>query len=154
MTEPPVPSRRHDSLIPFSRDHHPALVRAMALKKAEGASPSERLAALAGLRAEWEAKLREHFLAEERLLDPLMDAAERARLHAEHDALRRDLEEAGRQAGEPPKDGFCAGVGAFLERHIRWEERELFNAIERRATPQQLEDLAEGTRRYAAGRSL
>lgn len=120
----------------------------MALKKAEGASPTDKSKARSDLLKEWALRLRQHFLDEERLLAPLMSEQEKARLTAEHDELRRHVEAFDRQIErELPAAGFYERVGTLLERHIRWEERELFDNIERRATEEQLAALAAETNR-------
>jgi hypothetical protein len=139
-------AKRHESLIPLSREHHPALICAMALKRAEGGTPAEKLEALAMLLGEWRERLRGHLMDEERLLPHLMSATERSRLVAEHETLRAYLEEA-RQcvARDLCPEGVCRRIGEHLDAHIRWEERQLFAAIEQRATEPQLAALAAQT---------
>lgn len=140
--------RRHDSLIPLAHDHHPALVVAIALKKAGKDDIQAQLAALGALTAEWNSRLQRHFADEERLLRPLLVPDEWSRLTSDHEALRRAAASAGRQLERGlPEDGFCETTGATLERHIRWEDRELFDRIEARATHEQLEALARETSR-------
>ncbi len=50
-----------------------------------------------------------------------------------------------RSADEPPPESWCATLGRELRDHIRWEERVLFGAIQNRATPLQLDQLAMAT---------
>jgi hemerythrin len=140
-------------LIPFARDHLPGLVRAVAMKKAEAGSGTDKLKALSGWMEEWEQRMRQHFLDEERLLPALLDPQEQDRLLGEHEVLRNDIEEARRQIERQLVDnGFCRVVGERLERHIRWEDRELFRAIEGRATGEQLAVLMAGTKHIQAPR--
>lgn len=151
---PRSPSRRrHDGLIPFARDHLPGLMRAVAMKKAEVGAQEAKHAALRAWIGEWEQRMRQHFLDEERLLPPLLTSGERERLLADHELLRDCLEEARRQIERQQiDDGFCALAGERLERHIRWEDRELFRAIEARATAEQLALLAAATSHIEAPR--
>lgn len=91
----------------------------------------------------WRSELREHFDDEERLLLPLTNSAElRARLKSEHAALR-DM--ARRCEQEPDRCAadleFLGTTGQRLHDHIRWEERELFEVIQR-THPNELAGLA------------
>lgn len=123
------------------------------MKKAEAGVQETRHAALGAWIDEWTQRMRQHFLDEERLLPPLLTSEERARLLAEHELLRGFIEEARRQiARQQIDDGLCALAGERLERHIRWEDRELFRAIEARATAEQLAVLAAATRHIEAPR--
>lgn len=109
--------------------------------------PAKR-AALTALLGEWRERLERHFLDEERFLEPLLTAAERSRLTGDHETLRRCIGSAGPQSSlDAPAAGFCGEVGRQLEQHIRWEDRQLFDAIEARATQVQLETLARQTSR-------
>jgi hemerythrin-like domain-containing protein len=95
------------------------------------------------------ADLLRHFREEEEVLGSLMadrcgeDDAQRVRLFTEHAALHelvRTLEEA-RRSGV----GLSTAAGAagdFLERHIRFEERELFPRLEALLTDGELLALA------------
>ncbi len=138
--------RRHDSLIPFARDHHSALVVAIGLKRAGNGAPPAQLAAIRALVAEWHDTLEQHFAAEERVLPPLLLAEEWSRLTGDHAQLRQAAAAAGRQlACGTPDAGFCRSAGILLEQHIRWEDRELFGRIEARASREQLDELARQT---------
>jgi hypothetical protein len=57
-----------------------------------------------------------------------------------------------RQAAEPDP-GFTRRLGETLTAHIRWEERELFPAIEQGATPAQLALLKDHTDRIEQQRT-
>ncbi len=143
-------ARRHDSLIPFSRDHHQSLVRAVRMINAHSAA-ADRIAALQGFVYEWDRRMRQHFIDEERLLIPLMLAEERSRLVGDHDALRSMVEQARTIVEAGAEDGgLCGEAGTRLEAHVRWEERVLFPTIEQRATPEELASLAYETARIDA----
>lgn len=119
--------KRHPSLEPFSRDHNDGLILARKLSTA-GAE------ALPEFRHAWEVELADHFREEERLLGPLCDEVARTRLFSEHE----DIETLGKSATD---DGGAGRLGELLNDHIRWEERELFVAIEKSADPATLQSL-------------
>lgn len=119
--------KRHLSLVPLSHDHHHGLVAARRLVSGRSAypdvaSPSDSVSLL------WERELREHFRQEEEYLfglnlpatlAPLIERALR-----EHKAMR-DL---ALKAATEEVD--CEAFGQLLEGHIRFEERELFPALQ------------------------
>jgi len=113
--------KRDPRLKGLSSDHHHGLV--LARRIATGS------VALDEVRRRFEAELEPHFRTEEeRLLPALLAAGERAlveRTISDHASLRGHLTAAGAGQGER-----LAAFGAALEAHIRFEERELFPAIE------------------------
>lgn len=148
MTYKHAPQKRDESLQPLSRDHYVGLVHAERLRKAADQADDDagRRKALAEFLDAWRREIGEHFDDEERLLVGLMSEDESAELHQQHQALRTMAEQAHehRAQVEPGVD-FCHKLGEALRDHIRWEERELFPAIQQRATPDQLETLAQHT---------
>ncbi len=123
--------KRSRELKPLSSEHHQALLVAFQLKKglaghAESAGAPKDLPGLLQLARKFEEQLfRPHARAEEELLDRLIQDPDMTRLRGEHAEMTRLLELA-RTAR--PTD-LRAHLGAFadlLERHVRWEERELF----------------------------
>jgi hemerythrin-like domain-containing protein len=119
--------KRDEALRSLSRDHHHALVVAQRLRRAEDAS-----AAAAEFAEFFGAKGQHHFEIEEQVLLPLwarlgrVDRSAAARLAAEHLSIRtRALE----LDAEPTLEA-AHGLGAELDAHVRFEERELFPAIE------------------------
>jgi hemerythrin-like domain-containing protein len=123
--------KRSRELKPLSAEHHQALLVAFQLKKSleghpEAAGAPKDLPGLLSLARRFEEKVfRPHAEAEEELLGAHLPAADLKRLAAEHVELKRLVEQARRA---PPSDQ-RASLGAFadlLERHVRWEERELF----------------------------
>ena len=142
------PLKRHPSLQPLSRDHYVGLVQADRLCKAAAADvdASLRRGALAEFLDAWRREIAEHFEDEERLFKDLMSEPEAAQLHEQHQALRTLAEQAHAQRRQvDPGADWCRILGEALRDHIRWEERELFPAIQARATPEQLEALARHT---------
>jgi hemerythrin-like domain-containing protein len=123
--------KRSRELRPLSSEHHQVLLVAFQLKKglaghAESAGAPKDLPGLLGLaRRTEENVLRAHAKAEEELLGEFLPAADMARLRAEHAEMRRLMESA--RTARPADLRLQLGQFAdLLERHVRWEERELF----------------------------
>jgi hypothetical protein len=119
---------RSAALTPHSHDHHRALFVALQLKRAGDGSAAEVL--LEFLEGEGGT----HFAIEESILlpgwfaaDPGADREAAARVLTEHLTLRA----AGlRAAAAQPSAADLNRLGELLESHVRFEERELFPAIE------------------------
>ncbi len=123
--------KRSRELKPLSSEHHQALLVAFQLKKglaghAEAAGAPKDLPGLLALARRFEEQvLRAHARAEEELLGQYFTGDDMARLRQEHHKLGRLIQSA--RTARPPD--LRAALGAFadlLERHVRWEERELF----------------------------
>jgi hypothetical protein len=126
--------RRSEELAPLSRHHHVALERALVLRRADDAGACEaahRFLEFIGGPGE------DHFAAEEQTLGPHLRAAERARLVGEHRRLREHAD-ALREAGPAVSADAAHAAGTLLDAHVRWEERELFAALEARLSPAEL----------------
>jgi len=130
-----MPLKRSKELRPLSSEHHQALLVAFQLKQglaghAESAGAPKDLPGLVSLARRYEdALLRTHTRAEEELLGRYLDEPSLRRLKFEHSELLRLMERA--RTGQPSESR--AALTAFadlLERHIRWEERELFPRLE------------------------
>jgi hypothetical protein len=135
--------KRSSELRPLSAEHHQALLVAFQLKKSleghpEAAGAPKDLPGMLSLARRFESQLfARHARAEEELLGAHLTDEERHRLLSEHAELRH-LVELGRRS--PPAD-LRAALSSFadlLERHVRWEERELFPAAEERIEPSAL----------------
>ncbi len=123
--------KRTSQLRPLTREHHQALLVAFQLKKglaghAESAGAPKDLPGLLALARRFEQQvLRPHARAEEEVLTAHLAAGDARRLAAEHAELRRLLD--GSRAPAPPEQrASLAAFADLLERHVRWEERELF----------------------------
>ena len=141
--------RRHPSLVPLSEDHHHELVQARRLLAAAEAGDAEaRLAAAdAWVRTFFETTVR-HFRREEEELFPLYARhagstpllerilAEHMELHGLARALRTAV-----AAGEVDAERLLE-LGTLLREHVRLEERELFEEIQRVVPAAELEALA------------
>jgi hypothetical protein len=122
--------KRSAELTPLSHEHHQALFVAMGLKRAEG---PEAAAPFLDYHEETGAR---HFEIEEAVLlpgwlaaDPGAEAADAHRVLAEHLEIRTA---AARIRDGEPTAAELQELGALLERHVRFEERELFPRIEER----------------------
>lgn len=139
--------KRHPSLHPLSRDHHHALVQARNLSLAAAASDSGDLAqAGANFTDYWDSDLQSHFAQEELFLLPLLarhtspdggEIKETLRQHAEITRLVTELKDklARREMLEAT---FLETLGGALRQHIRFEENELFPALESLATEDEM----------------
>jgi hypothetical protein len=127
------PLKRHATLQPLSREHMGGLIQARNLQQAAGLDRAGRLRAIAGFLDAWRSEIRAHFDDEERLLLLLVNSpALRERLLDEHGTLRRVAEECERDPEAVASDAeLVRRIGVRLHDHIRWEEREFFEAVQR-----------------------
>lgn len=122
--------KRSRELTPLSHDHHQALFVAQRLKRADDADDArERFLGF------WRSHGRGHFAIEEDTLLPgwVSDDADAdrnaaARLAAEHLEIRSEARRLKRGGAVELEE--LHRLGALLESHVRFEERELFPAIE------------------------
>lgn len=137
--------KRSAELTPLSHDHHQALAVALRLKRA---TPEDGAAARQDF-LDYSEKIGDlHFRIEEEILLPAWlaggggdddeAAAMAARLAAEHLEIRAiaRMLRAGRGAPDLLRE-----LGALLDRHVRFEERELFPLIERSLDEEAIEAL-------------
>lgn len=119
--------KRDAALVPFSRDHHEALVLARRACEPgrDGAEPALLLPLIA---QRWNAHFEPHFAREEQALLPALEPvapALAARVRSDHARLRALAARlrAGDAAALPP-------WGEAMREHVQWEERQLFPWIE------------------------
>ncbi len=129
--------KRSRELRPLSSEHHQALLVAFQLKKglaghADSAGAPRDLAGLVALAKRYEVGLlHTHTRAEEELLGQHLDEDQLERLKFEHGELRRLMNVA--KAGRPADArAALAAFAELLERHVHWEERDLFPSVEAR----------------------
>ena len=123
--------KRNEALQPLSWEHHTALKLAKACERAVHSASAERVsAACQRVRRAFATELEPHFQFEERSLLPLLKGAEMQplaqRTWSDHQQLRAMLEGL-RQNDADALDSF----GKCLSAHVRFEERELFPALEK-----------------------
>jgi hemerythrin-like domain-containing protein len=123
--------KRSRELRPLSSEHHQALLVAFQVKKSleghsEAAGAPRDLPGLVSLARRFEGQVfTAHASAEEALLGEHLTLADRVRLESEHAELRELVEHA-RTAAPGEQRASLAAFAELLERHVRWEERELF----------------------------
>jgi iron-sulfur cluster repair protein YtfE (RIC family) len=131
--------KRHQSLYPLSHDHHLALVQALNLDKAGAGSDQAGLREASTRFADfWRSELQRHFAQEEQIVLPLLakykaaDAAEIGDTLEQHSAIARLIGELSEKLGrqESIEASLLTNLADSLRRHIRYEESELFPAIE------------------------
>jgi hemerythrin-like domain-containing protein len=137
--------KRHPALVPFSRDHHHALVIARRLRRATTQTASETARAFL---AHWDAEQKQHFRLEEELLLPAYaahgppDHPAVIRMLLDHMLIRRDAD---LLANAPPLE-LLHDLGARLAAHVEMEEHELFPLIEKTIPEPELNSLGDRVR--------
>lgn len=122
--------KRSEALAGLSREHHGALSLAVRARRTAVGNDAAAVAAMAAtVRERFQRELLPHFEEEERCLLPVLARAGENALvartlaeHAELAALVASLPEAGA--------GALLAFGDVLARHVRFEEREVFPALE------------------------
>ncbi|MBW6476922.1 MAG: hemerythrin domain-containing protein [Chromatiales bacterium] len=133
--------KRVAALRQLSDDHHQGLVLALRAKKAADGKDGLSVDAIwAEVVQRFADELEPHFQIEERYLAPaLLDVGEIQlvqRLHQEHAALRELLEATDHSAAS------LREFGQMLAQHIRFEERDLFEAAQRLLSSRTLDAIA------------
>ena len=143
--------KRHESLVPLSRDHHFGLIMAQHLILGRATSPrddwpADRAQQVPRLLAFYASDLRPHFEIEEAHVFPPARRALGAdnrqvdALLADHDAMRAMI----RGLEADPTSGLDERLPAFghlLKAHIRKEEHELFQHLQADCAPAELDSL-------------
>lgn len=134
---------RHKSLIPLSHQHQHALALCVRIDRASPGTPAELEAWQAEIEQHFEQEIKIHFSAEENVLFPcarefpeLIPIVEE--LLADHAALRESFSQAQMRRMPAPE---LLTFARQLSAHIRKEERQLFEELQRLMTPAQLADL-------------
>ena len=140
------PLQRHAALAPLSRDHYTGLVQSQRLMKAADHDDVARRQAVAAFVDASDQEIAQHFADEERLLTGLIGDDDRQRLLREHRELTEaaDLLRQLRKRTDPDAQALRQ-TGQRLRDHIRWEERELFERLQRDLPEDQLAALARAT---------
>lgn len=144
MINPPL--KRHPALQPLSRDHYVGLQQAQRLMKAAQADAAARRTTADEFLRAWGEEISSHFDDEERLLPDLIAVpADCQRMLDEHVRIRALTATVEALLSQSPPGELLAELGQQLNDHIRWEERQLFPAIEAAAGAEQLTHLEEVT---------
>jgi len=136
--KPEKPLKRNDALVPLSREHHQGLLLCGKIKTglSKNVEP-ERIKRY----ADWfyAEHLTPHFAEEENALFPILgnDNALVTRAIQEHRELEKLF------ADNSNVEHTLRSIADLLDKHIRFEERELFELIQRTATEEQLQALTK-----------
>ena len=138
--------KRHESLVPLSREHHPSLLLAQLLKKnapAYRGMPTDPVSKAAYAVEQFDSSIKQHFSKEEQMLEKLKGLNHAIDLLAaeiiqEHRALT-DSFIAIRSSDDLVND--LHTLGNRLEQHIRKEERVLFPLIEQHCPEKMLAEI-------------
>lgn len=150
-------AKRHRSLIPLSQDHHHGLALAVRLQQGNNALLNDgwthdRVEQAKRVRHFYENDLRPHFKAEETIVFPttsrhvsgsslLID--ELIRQHRDMERLIDMLDHV--EGNQLEKT--LAALGEVLEKHIRSEERELFEMMQQQLPSDLLEEIGDGVKK-------
>ena len=147
-------TRRHEALVPLTHDHHHALAQARRLKEVAGLeSEAQRRTAANDFVNFYFGRAVRHFHEEEELFfAPVVDdpeagplvmraVTEHLRLHALVRTVKRQL-----SSGEADNE-MLVRISDLLTQHVRFEEKELFPALEQLVSDSELTDLATAGRR-------
>lgn len=141
------PIKRNENIAALSREHHDGLLFCWKLRQGikTGIAPyrMRRYAAFF-----WEEHLKAHFKEEETLLfqplsHPMVDRA-----LAEHREIKSRIDIISHGTADTPEP--YAGLADLVDRHIRFEERELFPLLEATLSPEQLERIGEALAAHEA----
>lgn len=140
--------RRHEPLIPLTRDHYHALVQVRRLRAAAEGSEDDRRTAAKQFLDFFHTDTIHHFREEEEVVFPLVVEAHDVReilervmmehlyIHALVNKLQAEFEEA-----VPTRDPLVT-LASALENHVRFEEKVVFPLIEQRVGGPALEAVA------------
>jgi hemerythrin-like domain-containing protein len=144
-----APMKRHPALVALSRDHHDGLVIAQVLKHdvpAYRGMPDLPKDRLDFFKAKLVTALRPHFELEEKTLFPLLRNRDPKIDHLLDNLIveHRELENAALiPSDDPDLEMRLDTAGRLLERHIRSEERELFQWAQAHLSGQELQMISE-----------
>lgn len=141
--------KRHPALQDLSRDHHLVLIQCQRIRRAhpQGAPPVEILGLAGNLLRFYESDMAAHFQEEDDFVVPVAEEAGDLGLsrvakavHADHAWFRACLAELSRSAEDAEAAGRILGeIEARLVRHVRLEEEELFEGVQRAVPEARLE---------------
>ncbi len=142
--------KRHDALHPLSHDHQNALARALRLRRVRDADEAARRTERDSFVEFAATRLEPHFAEEEALLAravtlvPEQDdlAAAHDRMLADHARMRASFETLRTTTGTPSGEELHA-IGEQLTEHVRFEERELFELLQRSFQGERLAELVD-----------
>lgn len=142
-------AKRHQALLPLTRDHHHALVQARRLKDAAASADRKiRIRAADDFLNFYLGRALHHFREEQELFFPSATESEEAsplvvRAVMEHLNVHRLVGLLRKQLASAEVGGGLLGeISEALRKHVRFEEDELFPLIERLVSSDRLEEAA------------
>src|SRR5258708_4613437 len=134
------PIKRSKELAPLSRVHHTGLLFTWKIRQGLSNGTSGELLRNFVLWT-WQHRIKPHFFQEEKILIPYMAPGDpmTARLKDEHEQIRELILSLDDVADEQTFIILCD----LVDKHIRWEERELLGYMEGLLNPQQLEIISK-----------
>lgn len=140
MADTPTPIKRSTQLAPLSREHHEGLLAAWKIRQgiAKTIEPERIVAFVYWF---WQQHLQAHFKKEETAF-PIVFSPEHPLMQQmlqEHRSIENLVQEV-KQHEDLKK---LEQLAQLITAHIRFEERQLFGEVEKAASPEQLQTLAE-----------
>ena len=139
------PIKRSKQLAPLSREHHDGLLFAWKIRQGlENGTPLEEMRKYTMWF--WQQHIKPHFFKEEKILMPYMPSAHpmSVRLKEEHDYIRELILGLDDEAEKQTLISLCD----LFDKHIRFEERELFGYIEGLLSEEKLDDVFQELEKY------
>ena len=138
MTSSPKPIKRSPELAPLSREHHEGLLFVWKIR--QGLKNKTDIAMInAYVRWFWKEILQHHMHKEEAVfLHLLPDDMQLFRMSEEHIIITKLYEEI-----EEWNEEALLDLASFIEKHIRFEERELFPHLEKTLSAFQLQEASQ-----------
>ncbi|HEX7844857.1 MAG TPA: hypothetical protein VF476_03590 [Chitinophagaceae bacterium] len=138
MANETKPIKRSKQLAPLSREHHDGLLFAWKIRQGlNNNSPIEKLRTYTLWF--WQHHIKPHFFQEEKILIPFLPVGHplALQLQNEHAQIRELILHLDKDAD---KESFTI-LSDLLDKHIRFEERQLFNYLEEILSPEQLNEI-------------
>ena len=138
MKLPPKPVKRSKQLAPLSREHHETLLFTWKIRQGIKYGVSNKLI-VEYCNWFWKTELKQHFQKEEQAVGMILpvDHPMMAKMVDDHQAIEIQI----KQLSEYASEFGLERLDRAISNHVRYEERLLFNYVERIATSDQLDKL-------------
>ncbi len=140
MSKERKPIKRSNQLAPLSREHHEGLLFCWKIRQGlQHKTPIETLSSYSLWF--WHQHIKPHFFQEEKILLPYMPVTHpmAIQLKNEHAQIRELLLSIDKDTDQQTLQVLCD----LIDKHIRFEERELFVYLEQLLTPGQLNEIQQ-----------
>jgi len=134
----PKPIKRSKQLAPLSREHHETLLFTWKIRQGIKYGVNNKLI-VEYCNWFWQSELKEHFQKEEQAMGMILpvDHPMMAKMMDDHQEIESQI----RQLSAYASEFGLERLGQAISNHVRYEERMLFNYVERIATSDQLNKL-------------